>query len=144
MKIDAGERQYELVPGWGQLPDGWSWGQVNAVCVDAEDNVHLYARNEQPYKVFDKSGKLIDAWGKGLFDDAHGLHITADGAMLTVQFWIDTNENKPLRVFDSVSIAVLKALNAAGERVNTKAKETVETEEELEPVTAARSRDALD
>ena len=69
---------------------------------------------------------------------------TADGAMLTVQFWIDTNENKPLRVFDSVSIAVLKALNAAGERVNTKAKETVEAEEELEPATAARSRDALE
>ena len=48
---------------------------------------------------------------------------TADGAMLTVQFWIDTNQNKPLRVFDSVSIEVLKALNEAGQTVNKKTKE---------------------
>ena len=48
---------------------------------------------------------------------------TADGAMLTVQFWINTNEHRPLKVFDEVSIAVLKALNAAGERVNEKAPE---------------------
>jgi small-conductance mechanosensitive channel len=46
---------------------------------------------------------------------------TAEGAMLTVQFWIDTNEHKPLGVFDEVSIEVLKALNAAGEKVNEKA-----------------------
>jgi hypothetical protein len=85
MRIDAGERQYELVPDWGQLPDGWQWGQVNAVCVDAEDNVHIYARNVHPYMVFDKSGKLVDSWGKGLFDDAHGLHITPDGTMFFVE-----------------------------------------------------------
>jgi len=24
MKIEAGERQYELVEGWGTLPEGWS------------------------------------------------------------------------------------------------------------------------
>lgn len=68
---------------------------------------------------------------------------TADGAMLTVQFWIDTNENKPLKVFDSVSIEVLKALNAAGEKVNTKAKETVETEQVAEPTPSRGSRDDL-
>lgn len=58
---------------------------------------------------------------------------TADGAMLTVQFWVDTNENPPLKVFDSVSIEVLKALNAAGEKVNTKTKGIAETEKELQP-----------
>lgn len=63
---------------------------------------------------------------------------TADGAMLTVQFWIDTNENKPLRVFDAVSIAVLKALNAAGEKVNAKAPEN-----ESLPVPVSGSRDDL-
>ena len=66
---------------------------------------------------------------------------TADGAMLTVQFWIDTNQNKPLRVFDSVSIEVLKALNDAGVKVNTKSKENVETEQVREPTSG--SKDAL-
>ena len=36
--VDAGERQYELVRGWGQLPSGWLWGQVGAVAVDSRDN----------------------------------------------------------------------------------------------------------
>lgn len=71
---------------------------------------------------------------------------TFDGAMLTIQFWIDTNENKPLRVFDSVSIAVLKALNAAGEKVNTRTKEEAEMakEQDPEPTVAVRSADVLE
>ena len=71
---------------------------------------------------------------------------TADGAMLTVQFWIDTKENKPLRVFDSVSIEVLKALNAAEMKVNTKAKETIEEEtgSEPQPTRGSGSRDVLE
>jgi DNA-binding beta-propeller fold protein YncE len=75
---DAGERQYELVEGWGQLPDGWQWGQVGAVAVDSEDNVHVFTRMEHPYMIFDKSGKLLDHWGEGIFEDAHGMCITAD------------------------------------------------------------------
>ena len=43
---------------------------------------------------------------------------TSEGAMLTVQFWIDTSGNKPLRVFDQVSIDVLKALNQSGNKIN--------------------------
>ncbi len=65
---------------------------------------------------------------------------TCDGAMLTVQFWIDTNQNKPLRVFDAVSIEVLKALNAAGQRVNHRPEN--EREERPEP-TLAVSREGL-
>ena len=68
---------------------------------------------------------------------------TADGAMLTVQFWIDTNQNKPLRVFDSVSIEVLKALNEAGVKVNTKAKETTEPEQVPDPKPTRGSGDVL-
>ncbi len=76
IKIDAGERQYELVEGWGQLPKGWLWGQVGAVAVDSQDNVHVFTRMEHPYLVFDKSGKLLDHWGEGIFEDAHGICIT--------------------------------------------------------------------
>ena len=76
MVIDAGERKYELVKDWGQLPPGWIWGQVGAVAVDSQDNVHAFTRSDHPYMVFDKSGKLVDHWGEGIFEDAHGICIT--------------------------------------------------------------------
>ena len=38
----TGQLQYELVEGWGQLPDGWSWGQVGGVAVDSQDHVHVF------------------------------------------------------------------------------------------------------
>jgi DNA-binding beta-propeller fold protein YncE len=84
MTIDAGTRQYELVEGWGQLPEGWVWGQVGAVAVDSEDNVHVFTRTDHPYMIFDKSGKLIDHWGEGIFEDAHGLCITPDDTIYFV------------------------------------------------------------
>ena len=82
--VDAGERQYELVRGWGELPSGWVWGQVGAVAVDSKDNVHVFTRAEHPYIVFDKTGKLLDSWGDGIFEDAHGLCITPDDTLYFV------------------------------------------------------------
>ena len=84
MVIDAGERQYELVPGWGQLPPGWIWGQVGAVGVDSQDQVHVFTRTDHPYMVFDKSGRLLYAWGQGIFEDAHGICMAPDDSVYLV------------------------------------------------------------
>ena len=77
-RIEVGERAYELVEGWGQLPSGWQWGQVGGVAVDSSDNVHVFTRMEHPYMIFDKAGKMVDRWGEGIFEDAHGICITPD------------------------------------------------------------------
>jgi sugar lactone lactonase YvrE len=82
---NAGDRTYELVEGWGQLPEGWQWGQAAGVAVDSEDNVHVFTRTEHPYMVFDKAGKLIDHWGEGIFGVAHGVCITPDDSIFFVE-----------------------------------------------------------
>jgi DNA-binding beta-propeller fold protein YncE len=82
--IEAGERTYELVAGWGQLPEGWRWGQVAGVACDSEDNVHVYSRTEHPYMVFDKDGKLLDHWGEGIFPTAHSLYIDRHDSMFVL------------------------------------------------------------
>lgn len=82
--IDVGERQYELVKGWGQLPASWTWGQAAAVAVDSQDNVHVFTRTDEPYMVFNKSGRLLDHWGRGLFNSAHGLCIGPDDSAYCV------------------------------------------------------------
>jgi DNA-binding beta-propeller fold protein YncE len=82
--FQAGDREYEWVEGWGQLPQGWVWGQVGAVGVDSKDQVHVFTRTDHPYMVFEKSGKLADSWGQGLFEDAHGICIGPDDSVYLV------------------------------------------------------------
>ncbi len=80
----AGDFKYQHVEGWGQLPEGWVWGQVGAVGVDSKDRVHVFTRTEHPYMLFDKAGKLEWAWGTGIFMDAHGICITPDDTVYLV------------------------------------------------------------
>jgi small conductance mechanosensitive channel len=75
---------------------------------------------------------------EGVVDDPRSnvyvTDFTNDGAMLTVQFWIDTSDHKPLGVFDQVSIEVLKALNTAGNKINIKGASIAEDQKEAQPV----------
>ncbi len=84
MVTQAGERQYEVVEGWGELPPGWIWGQVGAVGVDSRDRVHVFTRTNHPYMIFDRSGKLEWAWGQEIFEDAHGICIAPDDNVFLV------------------------------------------------------------
>ena len=71
----AGDRQYELVEGWGQLPEGWRWGQVAGVACDSQDRVHVYTRTDHPYMLFDKSGTMLDHWGEEMLAQAHSSYV---------------------------------------------------------------------
>ena len=84
MRIEAGDYKYELVEGWGEMPEGWEWGQVGAVACDSKDQVHIFTRAEHPNRVFDQSGRLIDHWGEQIFEDAHGMCITPDDTLYFV------------------------------------------------------------
>ena len=82
VSIDAGERTYELVPGWGELKPNWVWGLVGDVAVDSHDNVHVFTRSaDPPCRIYDRSGKLLYSWGYGIFEDAHGICIGPDDAV---------------------------------------------------------------
>ena len=91
-RYQAGDFKYEHVEGWGQLPEGWRWGQVGAVGVDSKDRVHVFTRTEHPYMLFDKAGKLEWSWGTGIFEDAHGICITPDDTIYLVDRDPDTRK----------------------------------------------------
>lgn len=80
----AGDYRYDHVEGWGQLPEGWKWGQVGAVGVDSKDDVHVFTRTDHPYMVFDKAGKLKYSWGQEIFEDAHGICMAPDDSVFLV------------------------------------------------------------
>ena len=68
-----------LSTDWGEVPDGWTVGDVGGIAVDSADNVFVFHRGEHPMLVFDRHGRLLRAWGEGIFVRPHGVHIDAEG-----------------------------------------------------------------
>jgi len=78
-KISEGKFTYEVVKGWGKLPEGWTFTQVAGVAVDSRDRVYVYNRGEHPVIVFDREGNLLTSWEESaLTRGGHGIFIDAD------------------------------------------------------------------
>jgi len=69
---------YEVVEGWGKLPEGWEYGDVTGVGADSEDRVYVFTRSAHPVIVFDRDGRFLGSWGEGTIRRAHGLTVTPD------------------------------------------------------------------
>jgi NHL repeat len=80
-RFGCGDYRYEPVPGWGQLPEGWSFKEAAAVAVDSQDRIYAFSRGEHPICVFDRDGNFLTSWGEGLFTRAHGLHMGPDDTL---------------------------------------------------------------
>ena len=70
---------YHAVENWAQLPSGVQWGQVISVFPDAHGNLWVFHRSDPPILEFDASGKFLKSFGTGMFVQAHGLSVDAEG-----------------------------------------------------------------
>ena len=98
---------YRTIAPWGSLPDGSTWGALNAVAIDNDgDSVWVANRcganphippGESPYTYdscagsavdpvmkFDSSGKFLKSFGAGMFVFPHKIYIDADGNVWVV------------------------------------------------------------
>ena len=57
MAFGTGDYRYEVAEGWGQLPDGWSFGWIPAVACDSRDRVFVFRVAREPLVVFDRDGR---------------------------------------------------------------------------------------
>ena len=80
MTRDEGTLSYALLPGWEQLPPGWSHGDVAGVATDSRDRVYVINRGEHPVIVYDRDGRFLRSWGEGVFARPHAITITDDVA----------------------------------------------------------------
>jgi DNA-binding beta-propeller fold protein YncE len=85
--VGADKYTFELLEGWGKLPEGWILGQTGIV-TDSRDRVYLFNRSEHPLIVLDRDGNFLTSWGEGVLTSAHGMYI-------------DTEENLYLPVINS-------------------------------------------
>jgi len=103
---------YRLVEGWPTLPasmNGGRWGEVIRVHVDTRGNVWVFnrcfnvvpagsatclgrGRENPPILEFDPSGRLLKAFGAGLFAYNHGFTVADDGSL-----WVtDVNDQEKI------------------------------------------------
>jgi sugar lactone lactonase YvrE len=113
---------YRTVRDWGHPPNGAPWAAVTAVEVSPDGSIYVIHRchdnscadrPEPPILKFDASGKLLKAWGEGMFIFPHGATVDRDGNL-----WV-TDENmkdgKGMQVFKfSPEGKVLMTLGKAG------------------------------
>ncbi len=85
MTFGSGKYTYEVVEGWGRLPEGWQWGWIPAVACDSQDRVYVYSRSEHPLIIFDRDGNFLDTWGDDVLQDAHGIYIDADDNVYCIE-----------------------------------------------------------
>lgn len=71
---------YEVVHGWPQLPDKFTFGEVSSVAVDSHNHVFVVhhgsdgKNQDRPVMCFEgTTGKFVVSWGEGL--SGHGLAI---------------------------------------------------------------------
>ncbi len=81
MPYGSGKYQYELIKDWAKLPQGSSFIDVGGISVDSKDNVYILNRSTKPIMIFDKDGNLLNSWGEGFFNRAHGSCIGPDNTI---------------------------------------------------------------
>lgn len=96
MAIGRNKLEYEVLEGWDKLPEGWSYVEVAGVATDSQDRVYAFNRGEHPMIVFDRDGNFLNAWGEGVFTNAHGLFIGPDDTVYAVD-----NFDHTVRIFDT-------------------------------------------
>ena len=82
VSVGSGEYSYDVIADWGSLPDGFEWGLLGAVSVDATDRVYVFSRGEHPLMVFERDGTYLRTIGEGVFRDGHGMCFDANGDIL--------------------------------------------------------------
>lgn len=87
---------YILDKEFPNLPPGFVQGAASAVATDSKDNIFVFHRSPHPILQLDRHGKLLRAFGEGLFASAHGLRIDGDDCI-----WVTDNANHTVVKFSS-------------------------------------------
>ena len=113
---------YRTVRDWAHPPNGAPWAAVTAVEVAPDGAIYVIhrchdnscaGRPEAPILKFDASGKLLKAWGEGMFVFPHGATIDPDGNLWVTDAQI--KDGKGYQVFKfSPEGKLLMTLGKAG------------------------------
>jgi DNA-binding beta-propeller fold protein YncE len=84
MQCGSGNFVYEYIERWGNLPEGWEFGDSPGLAVDSENRLFVFNRSTNPVIVLDDQGNFAKSWGHGKFKRPHGIYISPDGYVFCV------------------------------------------------------------
>ena len=123
--IGEGEHRYEVLHGWAQLPDKFTWQTTHNVAVDKARNLYVIHEGKEEQKdhpaifVFDQDGKFVRAFGNQFQGGGHGLEVREEDGQVqadevrsfdafrdsqTSHVWHRTVGSDELYTFDSGTI----------------------------------------
>jgi DNA-binding beta-propeller fold protein YncE len=79
---------YRTTRDWGELPTGMKWAAVTSIEAAADGSIYVIhrcaanscaGRSEPPILKYDPSGKLLKAFGNGMFSFPHGSALDPEG-----------------------------------------------------------------
>ncbi len=87
------------------MPEGWKFGRVSAVAVNAAGEVFVFQRGPKadPIVVFDAKGRYLRSWGKGMFGNPHGMRVDPAGNL-----WVTDNGDHQVMKFTPTGELLLK------------------------------------
>lgn len=100
---------YVPVPDPLTVPEGVEMGASTDVAFDSRGHLYVLTRGAAPVMEFDADGRLVRAFGEGLFSRTHGLHIDADDNV-----WV-TDVREQIVVKFSPAGEILMTLGTRGE-----------------------------
>jgi len=114
---------YRTVRDWGALPPSITkWPAVTAIEPAPDGTVYVIerchdnsctGRSEPPILKFDKDGKLLKAWGEGMFNFPHGATLDRDGNLWVTDARAQNGKGNQVFKFDPNG-KILMALGKAG------------------------------
>jgi len=84
--VGEGERTYEAIHDWGELPSNIKYGNTHSVVEDSHGHIYIHhtvhATSQSPdaVVVFDAKGKFVRSFGAMFKGGAHGMHISKEGS----------------------------------------------------------------
>ena len=116
--------RYVVVEGWGAMVDGQEWGSTSAIDVDA-DGLHIWVAERcganscedselAPILRFNPEGEVVAAFGSGMLNWPHGLHVDSQGNVWVTDARGGNGKGHQVHKF-SPSGELLMSLGAAGE-----------------------------
>src|SRR5262245_44261929 len=85
---------WDVLPSWGQLPAGTTWGAASQVATTKEGQIVVFRRMNPSFFVLNPDGTFVKSWGDTPYKLAHGIRIDKDGFI-----WVTDNSDNIVQKF---------------------------------------------